>query len=64
MNIHVRVCVQSVHHQHAHMISDGQASIDDVLIKVKPSLHQAFLQVVDVMNLCFTRALLYNTPNK
>jgi len=27
--------VQSVHHQHAHMISDGHASIDDVLVKVK-----------------------------
>jgi len=31
---------------------------------VKPSLHQAFLKVVDVMNLCFVHALLYNTPNK
>jgi len=29
MNIHVRACVQSVHHRHAHMISDGHASIDD-----------------------------------
>jgi len=35
MNIHVRACVQSVHHQHAHMISDGHDSIDDVPIKVK-----------------------------
>jgi len=26
MNIQVRACVQSVHHQHAHMISDGHAS--------------------------------------
>jgi len=26
MNIHFRVCVRSVHHQHAHMISDGQAT--------------------------------------
>jgi len=24
-------------------------SVDDVLVKVKPSLHQALLQVVDVM---------------
>ena len=64
MNIHVRACVQSVHHRHAHMISDGIASIDDVLIKVKTNLRQAFLQVVDVMNLCFTHTLLYNTPNK
>jgi len=64
MNIQVRACVQSVHHQHAHMISDGHASMDDVPVKVKTSLHQAFSQVVDVMNLCFTHALLYDTPNK
>ena len=32
MNIHARACVQSVHHQHAHMISDGHASIDDVAV--------------------------------
>jgi len=64
MNIQVTACVQSVHHQHAHMISDGHASTDDVPVKVKTSLHQAFSQVIDVMNLCFTHALLYNTPNK
>jgi len=64
MSIHVTACVQSVHHQHAHMILDGHASIDDVLVKVKTSLHQAFLQVVDIMNLCFVYALLYNTPYK
>jgi len=64
MNIHVRACIQSVHHQHAHMISDGPASIDDVLVKVKTDLHQAFSQVVDVMNLCFMHALLYNTQYK
>jgi len=46
------------------MISDGIASIDDVLVKVKTSLHQAFLQVVDVVNLCFIHALLYKTPDK
>ena len=34
MNIQVRACVQSVHHQHARMISDGHASIDDVPVKV------------------------------
>jgi len=51
----------SLHHQHAQMISDGHASIDDVPVKVKTSLHQAFLQVVDVMNLYFMHALLYNT---
>jgi len=54
MNIQVTAaCVQSVHHQHAHMISDGHASIDDVPVKVKASLDQAFSQVVDVTNLCF-----------
>jgi len=36
-------------------------SIDDVLVKVKLSLHQVFSQVVDVMNLSFIHALLYNT---
>jgi len=59
MNVHVRACVQSVHHQHAYMISDGHASMDDVPVKVKTSLHQAFLQVVDVMNLCFSYTLLF-----
>jgi len=46
------------------MISDGHSSIDDVPVKVKTSLHQAFLQVVDVMNLCFIHALQYNTPKR
>jgi len=64
MNVQVRACVQSVHHQYAHMISDGNATMDDVPVKVKKTLHQAFSQVVDVTNLCFTHALLYNTPNK
>jgi len=64
MNIQVRACVQSAHYQHVHMISDGHASMDDVPVKVKTSLRQAFSQVVDVMNLCFKHALLYNTPNK
>ena len=61
MNVHVRACVQSVHRQHAHMISDADGSIDDVPVKVKTSLHQAILQVFDVINLCFMHALLYNT---
>jgi len=26
MNIHIRTCVQSLCHQHAHMISDGRAT--------------------------------------
>jgi len=43
MNIYVRACVKSVHHQHAHMILDahaaGQSIVDDVLVKVRPSLH-------------------------
>jgi len=64
MNIHVTACVRSVHHQHALMTSDDHASMDDVPVKVKQSLDQLFSQVVDVMNLCFTHALLYNTPNK
>ena len=60
-------CVQSVHHQHAYMISDcrttGHRSLDNVLFKVNPSLHQAFLQVIDITNLCSVHALLHNTPN-
>jgi len=43
------------------MISGSHASIDDVPVKLKASLHQVFLQVVDVMNLCFMQVLLYNT---
>jgi len=50
------------------MISDDHAtvnrSVSDVRIKVKPSLHQAFSKVVDVVNLCFMYVLLYNTPDK
>jgi len=68
MNIHFTACVQSAHHQHARMISDGHAmvnrSVDNVLFKVKPSLHQAFSQVIDVMNLCFGHASLQNFRNK
>jgi len=41
------------------MISDGQASMDDVPVEVKTSLDQAFSQVVNVMNLYFTHVLLY-----
>jgi len=36
-------------------------SVSDVMVRVKPSLHQAFLQVVYVMNFPFIHALLYNT---
>jgi len=62
MNIHVRACVQSVHHQHAHMISDGHASIDDIPVKVKTSLHQPFLYVVDVNKyLCICVRLRYES---
>jgi len=65
MNIQVKARVQSVHHQHARMISDGHPSTDHHHpVKVKTSLHQAFSQVVNVMNLCFTHALLYSTLNK
>jgi len=53
MNIHVRACVL-----------DGDASINDVLVKVKTSLHQAFPQVIDGMNLCFIHALMDNSSNK
>jgi len=67
MNIYFRACVQSVYHQHAHMISVTPVvnrSVDNVLVKVKPSLNRALSQVIDVMNLRFTHALLYNTISK
>ena len=62
---YIRTCVQCLYYQHAHMISDGCAtlascSIDSVVVKVKPSLHQAFLQVIDVLN-GFMHTLLYKT---
>ena len=60
MNIYVRTCVEGVHHHYAHTISGGYASIDDVSVNVKTCLQQAFLQVVDVMNLCFIHTLLCN----
>jgi len=39
-------------------------SVDDILVQVKPSLHQAVSQVFNVMNLYFIHTLLYNTRNK
>ena len=39
-------------------INDGHASIDDVLVKVKRSLHRAFSQVDDVMTPCSIHAWL------
>jgi len=58
LNIHVRAYVVSVHqHSHSQMVTSlVSRTVDDVLVKVKPSLHRAFLHVVDVVNLCFTNA--------
>jgi len=59
-------CVQSVHHQHARSQTVApmvNGSLDDVLSKINPILHQTFLQVTDVTNLCFIHALLHDTPN-
>jgi len=50
--------MQSVHHQHAYVISEGHASSYDVPVKVQTGLQQAFLQVIDVINLCFIASLL------
>ena len=36
-------------------------SLDNVLFTVNPSLCEAFLQVTDVIDLCFVHALLHNT---
>jgi len=65
INNNFAACVQSVRQQHACMISDCRAtgqSQPNVLFKVIPSLHQAFLQVIDVTNLCFVHVLLHNAP--
>jgi len=65
MYIRVRICVQSVHHQHAHVTSVTTLvnhSVDNVLVKVKPSLNREFSHVVDIVNLCFIHALVYITP--
>jgi len=56
-----RVFKVSATSMHTWSFSDGYASIDDVPVKVKPSLHQVLSQVVDVMNLYFMHDLLYNT---
>jgi len=73
MNIHFRACAQSVRHQHVHDLRRQalslhlaveplvNRSVDNVLFKVKPSLHQAFSQIIDVVNLCFVHELLRNT---
>ena len=37
-------------------------SLDNVLFKVNPSLRQAFLQVIDVTNLCSVHALMQLHP--
>jgi len=42
MNIRVTACVQSVQHQHAHMISDGHASIDDVPVSQNKFISSIF----------------------
>ena len=65
MNVHVHSmclkCPPPARTQGSQMVTPVvDRSVDDVLVKVKSSL----LQVVDVMNLCFIQALLYNTPNK
>ena len=69
MNVHLGACVQTVLHQHTHSSSQTVMplvghSVDNVLFRVIPSLHQAFLQITDIINLCFVHALLRNTPNK
>ena len=38
--------------------------VDDVLVKIEPSLHGSLSQVVDVMSLCLIHALVDNTPDK
>jgi len=59
MNIHARAYVQSVLDQHAHMISDGHASIDDVPVKVKTVCIKRFCRssmslIIVLCTLCCT----------
>ena len=65
MNIHFRACVQSVHHQHAHMISDDHATANRSIDNVRGQSQTKFASSVfaGVMN-HFIHALLYNIPNK
>jgi len=58
-----KVSVTSTHTWSQMVALLNNRSINNVLFRVKPSLHQAFLQVIDVTNLCFKHALLHNTPN-
>ena len=63
MNNNFTACV---HHQHAHMISDGRASGQPQRCSVQSqtiSLHQTLFQVIDITNLCFVHASLHNIRN-
>jgi len=65
MSEHVfKVSTTSTHTLSQMVMPLVSCSVNDVLVKVKPSLRQAFLHVVSVMNLCLIHTLLYNTPNK
>jgi len=55
-----------VHHQQAHVITDGRASGQPQRCMITfcsksncISLHQALFQVIDVTNLCFVHSLLH-----
>ena len=63
-------CVQSVHHQHARSQTVApmvNGSLDDVLSKINPSLHQAFCRsqmsqiFVSYMHYCITPQMLLST---
>jgi len=58
-----KVSTTSMHTWSQMVVPLVNLSLDNVLFKVKPSLHQAFLQVIDITNLCFVHTLLYNTPS-
>ena len=55
----VQTCTHDLRRSHIHMV---HRSVANVLVKVNPSLHQVFSQVIDVVNLCFVYALLHTTP--
>jgi len=50
-----KVSATSMHTWSQTVVPLVNRSLDSILLKVKPRLHQAFLQVIDVINLCFVQ---------
>jgi len=61
MNIRVRACVQTVHLQHAHMISDGHATgqLQRQWCPGQSQTNKHFCRLLMSWNLGFIHSLLY-----